>query len=239
MRKGTFIGLIMLVAMLVVAASPPLLAASASGIEQLAIMGNLIADEPAERAATRSDQSEPPVAGELLLRGHVLEEDGDLRDQHLTAEREANQSGRLVAGAGRLSLPGQQPDQGVTGRPPETSNASFVRDASGCPTFGRWDPVAMWENDELRQQWLDAAGDADDPDACVQLLDAQVEAAAAPAGALPGDRNRVAASLRSDTERLMIQLRINETYARVFPDWVDAQDLAELQRARLAAPTRP
>jgi hypothetical protein len=238
MRNRTFIGLILLVAMLVVAASPPLLAASAGGLEQLAIKSELVA-APHTREVTRTDESGPPIDGELVLRGHLLDEEGDLRDQHLTAEREANQSGRLVAGTGRLALPGQPPDQGVAGRPPETSNENFVRDASGCPTFGRWDPVAMWESDELRQQWLDAAGDAVDPDACVRLLEAQVESAGTPAGTLPGDRNRVAASLRTDTERLMIQLRINEIYARVFPDWVDAQDLAELQRDRLAAPPQP
>lgn len=221
MRTRSFIGLILLVALLIVAASPALLQSSANGMEQLAIDWNLVDDPQAEYEQSlnrdeesQSDPDAEPAEPQLTLKGHVLDpETGDLRDTVTESTRASNQRGRLERGNRRVLMPGQLENQDAYSLPPVVDEGAFLRDDANCPRFEPWDPVAMWDDNETRGQWLAAAGDADDPALCRQLLEARVEQAREGTLIERADRHRLGTLSEFDSERLWLELMRMDLFA--------------------------
>ena len=259
MRTRTFFGLILLVAALIVSSTPALLQPTADGVEHLAVEAGVLPDQAKlakererraqklakergidvdERLAVDGEEQlgddDDDTSSRLMLSGHVLEENGDLRDTKAADERAATGS-RLEAGTRRASLPGQLVSDRGDGIPRQYQSGSMVLDEFGCPTFGAWDPIAMWDDPTTKAQWLDKAAEADDPGQCREFLEqlvARARAAEEPS-ILAGDRRTLAASVRGTSERLLIQRRADAIYASIFEEWADAQDLADDARASL------
>ena len=171
MRTRTFLGLILLVAALLVSATPALLTPASRGVEQLAARAGVPGVQVPERATQRADgAAATPVESSLELKGYVAE-GTDLRDQFRVGERSANHSRRLLDGRGRTLLPGERRGSEVDA-PPYSSDEGILLDAEGCPVFRPETDVAkLWKNPDSRQLYVDRAASADDPAACRTMLD--------------------------------------------------------------------
>lgn len=235
MRTRTFVGLIILILALLVAATPELLQPTAHGVERAGIAAGMLED-PSKRWAreTRSADEDGPIDPRLELKGFVVEENGDLRDLKLPGDRAAAMT-RLADGNRRILLPGQQAVDSTL--PPVNSPEGVRLDSTGCPMFSATtDIAAIMQVPELRQRYANRAASSDDPATCIASLEAQIAAAQNPTGfALAGDRRRLSSSVRTDSERLMLDLAANGIYEEIFDAWLDAPDTAAGIREQLNA----
>ncbi len=235
MRTRSFIGLILLVALLMVATIPVLLEPATAGVERLFVRaGWKVAEE--ERKLDAANDADQPVDATLMLKGHELQESGDLRDTATTTERASNQTGRLADGARRAGLPGMLEDQNAYSRPPVLAQDGVLLDITGCPVFAERDDVAaMFLDPEVEQKYADKAAAADNPDACTAAIEARVAADEAdPQQLLPGDERQAAGSIRSDTDRMLMDLYRLDLFDTFFGG-VDAAEQADAIRASLDA----
>lgn len=211
MRNRSFIGLIFLVMILMIASIPALLEPTSNGIETVLVKAGALPDTEAKAkkdAAEDAKSAGDPPESRLLLKGHELTKDGDLRDTYTTTVRSSNQHGRLVEGDTRVGMPGEQTNQDAYSRPLVTADGGMILDSTGCPVF---DPETnvdlLFQNADTKQTYVNKAGSADDPTACLAALDARAAAdAKIPTALLPGDRRQAAASVRSDSDRMLIDL---------------------------------
>lgn len=137
--RTSFIGLILLIAALLVASVPQLLTPTADGVERLAVRTGMLDEERPPKRTRSEPEDEQPAPGKLAdpaltLRGHAVEEDGDLRDTVEVAERAATSRGRLAAGTTRRPLPGAlvEADRAL---PPASIEDGVLLDVAGCPMF--------------------------------------------------------------------------------------------------------
>lgn len=242
MRTRSFIGLILLVALLIVASTPALLQASAHGVERLGIRANLLQDHEADyRRTLREDAEESeaePAEPAMVLKGHTLDpETGDLRDTASGAERAANQRGRLSEGDVRVRLPGQLEDQDAYSRPPVYAEDGMLLDSTGCPVFeADADLVATMADEEARALAATKVGAADDAAACEAALNAQLAAVDDETDVVPADRARLGSLNRQESERLWLELmRIDLFTDMLGYDGDRLIDTRESARALLAA----
>lgn len=211
MRTRSFIGLIFLVIILMIVSIPALLVPTAAGVERVGVALGAFPDAEAkakkDAAEDAASSAEPPEAA-LVLKGHTLTADGDLRDTATPAERASNQHGRLAEGDTRTLLPGQLSDQDAYSRPPISAENGMLLDSTGCPTFDEnTDVAAMFADAKVQKAYVAKAAKADDPKACTALLDARAAAdAKLPETLLPGDRRQASQMIRTDSDRMLIDL---------------------------------
>lgn len=174
MRTRTFLGLIILVAALMVASIPALLAPTARGVEHLAVEAGMLEDPVAIEKQRRKEQAKREAArgasgdveDSLEIKGFTVEEDGDLRDTKTNGARDSNERGRLEAGASRALMPGQRPGTDAYS-PPFASQDGVLLDIDGCPVFRpEADVAALMANTESEQRYADKVASADDPADC-------------------------------------------------------------------------
>ncbi|MCW2924314.1 MAG: hypothetical protein JWM98_1718 [Thermoleophilia bacterium] len=252
MRNRTFLGLIFLVAALLVASTPQLLAPTSRGVELVAIKAGVMQD-PAKAAPHRPKRSGKggnaaegqlvvqgyklaPAAGEqMMIKGYFVDpKTGDMVDGSDIGVRGAHPT-RLAAGADRARLPGAPVIDRVN--PPVLSQDGVLLDITNCPVFPADANVASIIADPTTKQlYANKAASADDPKACRTALDATIKAAVSPTGfALPGDRRQLAASVRTDSQRLMFDLYANGMYQDVFAGWLTAPATAVKIKGNLAS----
>ena len=240
MRTRSFIGLILLVALLMVASVPALLAPATAGVEAALVRAGVIEDAQAkaeaERKADAANDADTSVDPALLLKGHELQESGDLRDTATASERASNQRARLTEGDQRQLMPGQLEDQDAYSRPPVLAEDGVLLDATGCPVFAAKDDVAaMFADPAVEQRYADKAAAADNPEACTASIEARVAADdAEDQQLLPGDVRQAAGSVRSDTDRMLFDLHRVDLFDTFFGN-ADAAEQADAIRASLAA----
>lgn len=242
MRSSSFIGLVFLVIALVVASTPALLTPTAGGVEWALVKLDWV--KPAKEASARSDDrddDEPsagaPVDPQLAFKGHVVEENGDLRDLTPVSERTSNRRGRLEGGNRRLPVPGQLARGDAYALPAVTAEGGVLLDATGCPHFDPSTDVATLMRDPaVAVRYGEKAAGADDPAACRALLDARITADDPDrVRPLPGDRRRAATGLRSDGERLLMEVYRVELFAEMMGiDEAARQELVDGARATIA-----
>lgn len=241
MRSSSFIGLVFLVIALVVASTPALLTPTAEGVEGALV--KLGWAEEAKEQRTAADGGEDgkaaaPIDPQLTFKGHVVEEDGDLRDLSPVSERTSNRRGRLEAGSRRLLVPGQRTRGDAYALPPATAEEGVLLDATGCPHFDpSTDVAALMRDPAVAARYAGRVGNADDPAACRALLDARI-AADDPDRVRPlaGDRRLTAASIRSDNERLLMEVYRVQLFAQMLGvDDAARQELVDGARAAIAA----
>lgn len=240
MRTRSFIGLIFLIVALLIASTPTLLQPTSHGIEVLAAKAGVI-DAPSSSTKSESTSSSgdggssDPLEARLELKGHVLQENGDMRDTATQIERASNQRGRLEAGGQRILMPGQQENQDAYSLPPVLAEDGLRLDSTGCPTFAEdADIVTLWADEKVQALYEERAGQADDPEACAAAITLEVRAAVrSNTTMLPGDRRRTSASIRSDSERLMFELEMNAMYDAIFENWSTSDKQAAKIRASL------
>jgi hypothetical protein len=180
MRTRSFIGLMLLVAILIVVSTPAILEPTAEGVEHLAVSAGIADDNEAALERERAQdaaQTTVPVEAKLVFKGHVVDpKSGDLRDTATARERASNQRGRLVAGDQRQLMPGQLEDQDAFSRPPVLTEEGMVLDDTGCPVFADGvDPLAVMGDAKLKAQFAARAAKADDPAACTNSINAIVK----------------------------------------------------------------
>lgn len=236
MRTRTFFGLILLIAALLVAATPQLLEPSARGVEKLGIKAGVMRTPSSEPVREqRIDNEGGAIPSQMTLKGYAVDRFGGMQDLNRIGER-TNQRGRLTQGEARLGMPGAQVRYDAY-NPPVQSEAGVLLDIEGCPVFpANSDIAALLADPATKQRYADRAASADDPVACRTALDATINAALAlpEDGDLPGDQRRRGASVRSDSQRLMLDLYANGMYEDLFAGWLDAPQTAGEIRQDLA-----
>ncbi len=229
MRTRTFFGLILLVAALLVASTPQLLEPTARGVELLGITAGVMPDpgEAYSRATRSSKDSEDELEPTLKLKGHLVDENGDLRQVPAEKTR-MEQRNRLGSGSERVSVTGSRSWDPYRPNGHVANPEAALLDTGGCPVFpADADIAAMMADPETRQRYSNLAASADDPKGCRAELEATIKNAVDPVGfALPGDRRQVASSIRSDSQRLMFDLYMGGLYEDLFDGWVDAPKTA-------------
>lgn len=231
MRTRAFIGLILLVAALMVATVPALLAPASAGIERAIVLTGLIRDPGYEAAMDRKRDAERSLDVQLdkrlEIKGFVVIEDGVLRDTTPLGARDSNQRGRLDAGSRRTLLPGQ-PASTDAYDVPLTDPENLFLDVNGCPMFHPGaDVLAILNDPETNQRYADWAASADDPDDCTLVLQARVDAATAAVTAakaadkLPDARREQNSLRRGGLHRQVVVL----TELQMLSSLIDARDL--------------
>lgn len=179
MRTRSFIGLAFLILALLVVSTPALLEPTAAGVESLAISTGVLEPPKLVNGPRASDEDVDPVEARLQLRGHVADENGDLRDVAREGARDPLGGQRLASGSTRRGLLGTDADDPLAG---PVAGDALLLDRTGCPTFPKnADLATLLDAPETRERYTAAVAAADDPAACREALNAQIEAA--PAGA--------------------------------------------------------
>ena len=242
MRTRTFIGLILLVAALLVASTPALLTPTAKGVEHVAVQAGIMPDvEAAERKEKQRQEQAAEGAADpaLALKGFSREKNGDLRDTVTNNERASNQRGRLEAGDRRVRMPGQLENQDAYSPPIVLEEGAMLLDSTGCPMMPTTaEEVAYIATDEGSAAYGQRVANADDPTTCQADLLAAVKAVnTGPTSILPGDRRRIASSVRSDSDRWVVDLHMWNLWRDMFSDYDTATTDAMKARRGLGAAT--
>lgn len=243
MRTRSFIGLILLVAMLIVVSTPALLNPSADGIERLAIKAGIVDDTQAALQREREQdaaQSTDPVKARLVFKGHEVDaKTGDLRDTATAQERASNQRGRLVSGSQRQLMPGQLEDQDAFSRPVPQTADGMTLDDTGCPVIpDGMDPLAVMGNPTMKAQLTAKVAQADDPAACTTSINELVTEAktAQTVSSSASPSSRRADSIR---RRSLNGIAIDLTHMSLLAQMFDVGSLQEQFDALDASATRP
>jgi hypothetical protein len=180
MRTRTFIGMILLILVLMVASTPALLDVVAIGVQKAAVRVGLpgvpapatAAKKPSTKAATGAGT----VSARLELKGYLVGKP-DLRDSYSTAERAAIESNRLGSGAHRQLLSNQLKDSTLKSDPIPGVNGVLL-DSVGCPRFAVGDDVvALMADPTIAANYNAKVAAADDPAGCSTAFAARVAAA--------------------------------------------------------------
>lgn len=241
MRMSSFIGFVFLVAAIMVAATPSLLARTSEGVEWALVEAKLMDGRKDGRARAKGGEepgSADPIEAQLVFKGHVVEEDGDLRDLTQSRERAGDQRARLASGSRRISMPGQSQLPDAYALPTVTTEDGVLLDATGCPHFDpTTDVTSLLADPVVAVRYAAKVAEADDAAACRAAFEARIaEFAPAEPGALAGDRRLAATGLRSDSDRLLLEVYRVQLFAEVMGvDEADRQDLVDGARATIAA----
>lgn len=230
LRTRTFLGMVVLVIMLMVASTPALLdptaerlqsAAAQAGVPNISAPGEAARAEAKARAKAKkqAEQEGTAIEAALALRGRTVEADGSLRDQYDPNARTTGS--RLAIGSHRTVLA----DGAAPVKTPPPLEDGVLLDRTGCPQFSSDQDVAtLWADPVSRARYEAKVASADDPAGCSTLFTQRRDEAT---GAdvrtmLPGDA-RDAASLRrgrtADVGFLLTYQRMLET---MLPDAASA-----------------
>ncbi len=242
MRTRSFIGLILLIAVLMVVSIPALLQPASAGLETALVKAGLLEDQQKAFEQARkidASQSDAKVTNSMMLKGHELnEETGDLRDTVSVEKRNSNEHGRLVDGDRRVLLPGQLVDQDAYTTPPITGEDGMVLDNTGCPVVQEDANLStLFEDADTKAKFQEKADAADDPAACSKTLNDRLDADQnKTATLLPGDKRRMTQQIRGTSNRMLMDAYMDELYAAFFGrSTADTADAAAALREQLAA----
>ncbi|MCW2949034.1 MAG: hypothetical protein JWN41_47 [Thermoleophilia bacterium] len=179
MRTRTFIGMIILILVLIVATTPTLLNQASINLQDALHKVGV----PGVAAAHRSTGSTPVVSKgggavppQLLVKGFTVNKK-NLRDGYSTAERGAVQSYRLQSGSTREALPGQLADSSLTATPVPDPGGVLL-DSAGCPMFpANVDSSAVLADPVLAQNYANGIASADNPATCKVIFQTRITAA--------------------------------------------------------------
>lgn len=222
MRTRSFIGLVLLVAILMVVSVPALLTPAAAGVENGLVKAGLLNDE--ERAFEQqrkidASQTKEPVEERMMLKGHLLDEEtGNLRDTVTVDKRTSNERGRLAEGDRRVLLPGQLSDQDAYSLPPVATEGAMVLDDTGCPVVPDGQSLsALFEDPAVRRAYQKKANGADDPSGCAKSINERLKADQDTVPLLlPNDRRRLSSMTRRDSTNLQLSVYMETMYEQLF-----------------------
>jgi hypothetical protein len=219
MRTRTFIGLVFLIAALLVASTPPLLNATASGVETVGIQtGLMTAPGQTKESKAARKAAEKTVDPALQLRGYAFQENGDFRDTVAVDERAAVGHDRLVAGNSRVALPGQW-TEGSDDTPHSMDASGVLLDATGCPVFPTGtDVAALMADTKVQATYGGLVAKADDPVACQAFVEDLMNGKAATPTVTPGVDRQRASITRGSRTAILIGLRQVELLEQLMSD---------------------
>lgn len=212
MRTRTFIGMILLILVLIVASTPSLLDVVSGGVQNAgarAGVPGMKAPKPSSTTAVAT-KGGGKVNSQLELKGYLVGKP-DLRDGYSDAERAATESYRLGSGAHRQLL-ANQPKDGMLGSDPIPGANGVLLDSAGCPRFSADDDVVTLMADPTMAALYDGkVAAADDPAACKVAFAARVKAADPAQQATPG----TSASKRHYSTRQLDSMDIADLYVEL------------------------